>query len=233
MALRRLLAAACIGMALAGCGAPASGTADIAALPTAHVITPAAVAQVAPFTSTPALKILIASRPADRPATPTLIVVTALEPTSMPPATATPFPANEPTAALEAMLIVEINKVRIANNLPAYRASPELSAAARAHSCDLATHHMISHVSSDGRNLADRLAASDPAWQWPSESIAAGTADPATVVMWWMDEPPEGWHRRNILDTEQREVGAGYCVSDDDPTGNHSYWTADFSRREP
>jgi hypothetical protein len=30
---------------------------------------------------------------------------------------------------------------------------------------------------------------------------------------------------------DQREVGAGYCYAADDATGNHSYWTADFSRR--
>jgi uncharacterized protein YkwD len=89
---------------------------------------------------------------------------------------------------------------------------------------------MISHVSSDGRTLAQRLAGSDPPWEWPSESIAAGTDDPAAVVAMWMDEPPDGWHRRNILDPDQREVGAGYCFAPDDQTGNHHYWTADFSR---
>jgi uncharacterized protein YkwD len=132
---------------------------------------------------------------------------------------------------LEAQLIIEINKVRGLNQLPPYEVSPDLGTAARAHSCDLAMHHMISHSSSDGRTLPERLAGSTPPWEWPSESIAAGTTDPATVVAWWMDEPPEGWHRRNILDEQQQAVGAGYCFVEDDPSGNHSYWTADFARR--
>src|SRR5205085_6093841 len=137
---------------------------------------------------------------------------------------------NDLAASLESQLVDEINRVRVQNGLPPYVASAELGAAARAHSCDLAVHHMISHTSSDGRVLADRLAGASSPWQWPSESIAAGTADAATVVAWWMDEPPEGWHRRNILDQQQHNVGAGYCFTAEDPTGNHHYWTADFAR---
>jgi uncharacterized protein YkwD len=147
------------------------------------------------------------------------------------PLSGTAVAAEDAVAMREALLVVEINQVRAANGLPPYKHSPELSAAARAHSCDLAAHGMISHVSSDGRTLAQRIGGSDPPWEWPSESIAAGTDDPAAVVAMWMDEPPEGWHRRNILDVDQREVGVGYCFTPDDPTGNHYYWTADFSRR--
>jgi uncharacterized protein YkwD len=139
--------------------------------------------------------------------------------------------ADADPAAREALLVAEINRVRAEFGLPPYLHSPELSAVARAHSCDLAAHGMISHVSSDGRTIQDRLAGADPPWEWPSESIAAGTDDPAAVVAMWMDEPPEGWHRRNILDADQREVGTGYCFTPDDPTGNRHYWTADFSRR--
>lgn len=148
------------------------------------------------------------------------------EPTLVQPTTSTTQPGT-----LEALLVAEINRVRADNHLPPYGSSTELSAAARAHSCDLAAHHVISHTSSDGRNLAERLAASMPPWEWPSESIAAGTGDPIAVVAMWMDEPAEGWHRRNILDPQQQEVGAGYCFAEDDPSGNHHYWTADFSRR--
>lgn len=139
-------------------------------------------------------------------------------------------PDRASVSMLEALLVVEINRVRAENALPPYESSPELGAAARAHSCDLAEHKLISHTSSDGRTLAERLAGANPPWEWPSESIAAGSADPKVIVAMWMDEPPEGWHRRNILDVDQRAVGVGYCYTEDDPTGNHSYWTADFSR---
>jgi uncharacterized protein YkwD len=203
---------------LAACGAPSAGP-PAAALPTARILiapTHIAVAR-ARLAATPRPTSTATPAPAPTP----IITATMISPAA----------PDADTALRESLLVVEINKVRAANGLPPYAHSPELSAAARAHSCDLAAHAMISHVSSDGRTLQDRLAGADPPWEWPSESIAAGTDDPATVVAWWMDEPPEGWHRRNILDADQREVGAGYCQNPDDPSGNHHYWTADFSRR--
>jgi uncharacterized protein YkwD len=150
----------------------------------------------------------------------------AIDPTLVP----TTLPSDDP-AVLEALLVASINQVRAANGLAPYQHSPELSTVARAHSCDLAAHGLISHTSSDGRTLAQRLEGANPSWEWPSESIAVGLADPAATVALWMDEPPDGWHRRNILDPDQREVGAGYCYAAEDITGNHHYWTADFSRR--
>jgi uncharacterized protein YkwD len=205
---------------LAACGTTSAGPPP-AMLPTARIL-------IAPTH--------IAAARARRLATPRPTSTAAPLPTPSPtsiitPTTVGPAAPDADTALREALLVVEMNKVRAANGLPPYAHSPELSAAARAHSCDLAAHTMISHVSSDGRTLQDRLAGADPPWEWPSESIAAGTDDPAAVVAMWMDEPPEGWHRRNILDTDQREVGTGYCYTPDDPTGNHHYWTADFSRR--
>jgi uncharacterized protein YkwD len=140
------------------------------------------------------------------------------------------IPANS-TEERELILIAMINQIRADHGLPAYQIHPDLMQAARAHSCDLAQHQMISHHSSDGRSLAERLAHSSIAWQWPSENIAAGSDDPAFVVAMWMDEPPEGWHRRNILDEKQQEIGVGYCFTPEDATGNRHYWTADFSRR--
>jgi uncharacterized protein YkwD len=165
-----------------------------------------------------------------RAAVPTSAATPPTPPAEIPTLAATAEPSTDP-ALLEALLVAEINRIRDANALPPYHHSPELSAAARAHSCDLAAHGTISHTSTDGRTLADRLAGSTPPWEWPSESIAAGFGEPAAIVALWMDEPPDGWHRRNILDPDQHEVGAGYCFAAEDPSGNHHYWTADFSRR--
>jgi uncharacterized protein YkwD len=213
---------ALFGLALVACGERQPANPAQARLPTAAVAVPPRSSQVIPLTPTPL---------PTAPATPTILAPT---PTlaSPTPAGSTPADlADADPAALENQLVDAINQVRQSSGLPAYRHSPELSAAARAHSCDLATHHIISHTSSDGRTLAERLAGSTPAWEWPSENIAAGAAEPAAVVALWMDEPPDGWHRLNILDPQQQEVGAGYCFVEDDPSGNHWYWTADFSRR--
>jgi uncharacterized protein YkwD len=223
-----------LGTLLVACGAPHTATSP-AALPTARVLVPPApLATVRPATPTSQGKLLLMPTLAPAASTaPTLIPAPTITPTSPSNEVAQPVagaPPHDP-ALLEALLVVEINRERAAHGMPPYLHSPELSAAARAHSCDLAAHTMISHTSSDGRTLTHRLAGNTPPWEWPSESIAAGTDDPATVVAWWMDEPPEGWHRRNILDPDQREVGVGYCYTAEDPTGNRHYWTADFSRR--
>jgi uncharacterized protein YkwD len=211
-------------------------------LATANVIVPVLAERVIPLTPTPspAVVVQIASSGAPSDAPPVASDPATAAPTDAPlladPTQIAPeatMSVGEDPAALEALLVATINQVRSANGLPPYQHSPELSVAARAHSCDLATHGLISHSSSDGRTLAQRLEGATPPWEWPSESIAAGSADPATIVAWWMDEPPDGWHRRNILDTDQREVGAGYCSVVEDATGNHHYWTADFSRRSP
>jgi uncharacterized protein YkwD len=221
-----------VGGLLAACATPAnepkinSAPAIVSArntLPTAHILQRPVDYQVIPLTPTPALLldtyVVATSAPAVLPTETTL---------STPAASATP---GDDPAMLEALLVATINQVRAANSLPPYQHSPELSGAARAHSCDLATHGLISHESSEGHTLAQRLAGATPPWEWPSENIAAGVSDPAATVAMWMDEPPEGWHRRNILDLDQREVGAGYCYAANDATGNHHYWTADFSRR--
>jgi len=221
-----------VGGLLAACAAPAnepkinSAPAAVSVrnvLPTAYILQQPVAYQVIPLTPTPALlsptRIATTSAPTAQP------METAL---STPAATATPD--NDP-AMLEALLVATINQVRTANGLPPYQHSPELSSVARAHSCDLASHGLISHESSEGLTLAQRLAGATPPWEWPSENIAVGVIDPSATVALWMDEPPEGWHRRNILDVDQREVGAGYCYAADDATGNHHYWTADFSRR--
>ncbi|MEO7908063.1 MAG: CAP domain-containing protein [Roseiflexaceae bacterium] len=216
--------------------APAAVSAGTAlALPTAYILQQPIANQVVPLTPTRSLsasptRSTATSAPTASPLEAALSTSTLDAIVAPTPIAATAMLGDDP-AMLEALLVATINQVRTTNGLPPYQHSPELSAAARAHSCDLASHGLISHESSEGLTLTQRLAGATPPWEWPSENIAAGVVDPAATVALWMDEPPEGWHRRNILDVDQREVGAGYCYVADDTTGNHHYWTADFSRR--
>ena len=214
--------------------APAATSADTAlVLPTAYILQQPIVNQVVPLTPTPSLSPAMPSAATGAPTaqpTYTASLTSTLDAAVPTPIGVTPEPSDDP-AMLEALLVATINQVRATNGLPPYQHSPELSSAARAHSCDLASHGLISHESSAGLTLAQRLAGATPPWEWPSENIAAGVLDPAATVAMWMDKPPEGWHRRNILDVDQHEIGAGYCYAADDSTGNHHYWTADFSRR--
>jgi uncharacterized protein YkwD len=229
----RLALAILLAVPLAACGVRDADRSDVAATP--PFVSPTPVVEVRVLVSPPpAPSIRVSARP--RLPTATAVSQLAVQPATnaspQPNETAVPAPTPpDEVAAREAQLVAEINRVRAENGLPPYRHSVELSAAARAHSCDLAAHGLISHESSDGRSVQDRLAGAEPPWEWPSESIAAGTDDPLLVVAMWMDEPPDGWHRRNILDADQREVGVGYCFAAEDASGNHHYWTADFSRR--
>jgi len=146
---------------------------------------------------------------------------------------AAPSPTDGPRDEIrlrEEQLVAGVNELRARSGLAPYRPEPALSEVARFHSCDLAAHGVISHRSSDGRTLQDRLAGQAERWSWPSESIAVGTDDPAQVIALWLDEPPDGWHRRNMLDPEQQVVGVGYCVAPDDPSGQRHYWTLIVAR---
>jgi hypothetical protein len=134
--------------------------------------------------------------------------------------------------AVEAAIYERINGLRAQNGLPPLAYNATLAATARGHSCDIAARHAIDHNSADGRTLAQRLPPDGASWEWPSENIAVGFPDPDAVVNAWFDEaPPDDWHRRNILATDQREIGVGYCYNDDPNSGNDNYYTADFARR--
>lgn len=218
----------------AGCGVPHQEAA--APLPTARIA----------LITTPSVS------PTRTPTATTTTSPTPVRPTSVPTRSPIPSPNYVPTRAIltevpaqalsddeardadtvEMQIFAKINQLRVENSLPPLAYNPILGAAARAHSCDMAVHHAINHTSSDGRNLVQRLPRSTPLWEWPSENIAAGFGDAEAVVHAWFDEsPPDDWHRRNILTTEQRELGIGYCYDAGGGSGNDHFYTADFARR--
>ncbi|GAB4198770.1 MAG: hypothetical protein OHK0022_18460 [Roseiflexaceae bacterium] len=198
--------------ALAGCGSAApQAQGPLVAVPSRVTAAPASVAPTPIPTAVPS-------------PTPTAI------PTPSPTATPTLLPADADASAREAALLEAINRLRASNGLPPYQPLAELSVVARAHSCELAARGVISHTSADGRTVAQRLPPHDPALSWPSESIAAGFVEPEQVIALWMDEPPDGWHRRNLLDPDKQVIGVGYCYTANDPTGNQHYWTIDIAR---
>jgi uncharacterized protein YkwD len=194
---------------------PAPPTAAIALAPSSTplpVVLPARTATVGP-TSAPT----ITPRPIDTPA---------------PQVAAVPQGGALDASLVEGEIYDLINRLRAENGLPPLAYSSALATAARSHSCDIAARQAIDHRSADGRTLAERLPQDQPAWEWPSENIAVGFPDAVAVVEAWFNEvPPDDWHRRNILASDQREVGVGYCYNGDGGPGNSHYYTADFSRR--
>jgi len=100
-------------------------------------------------------------------------------------------------------------------------ASSALTAAAQAHSADMAANDYFSHTSQDGRSFGDRIRAAGYGGGSMAENIAAGQSSASSVVTVWMDSPG---HRANILGCAYRHIGVGVAKG-----GSYgTYWTQDF-----
>lgn len=134
-----------------------------------------------------------------------------------------------PAACDEACQVVVLtNKERAAGGCPPLEVSPQLAAAALAHSEDMALNDFFSHTGLDGTTFVDRIEATGYDWWAVAENIAAGYPTPERVVAGWMASPG---HRANILNCELTEIGVGYYFLEND-TGAETYrhyWTQDFA----
>lgn len=201
--------------------APATGTATPTATVTA---TPTAT----PTTAAPASAAGPTAPPTTRPTTrrpPTLPPPTA--PATPRPATTAPRPtaprpttAPKPAAGEAAEVLALVNQERARAGCAAVHLDDRLTAAAKAHSTDMADHGYFSHTSQDGRTFVDRVRAQGYTAA-RSENIAAGQATPAAVMQGWMNS--DG-HRRNILDCSAKAMGLASARG-----GSYGiYWTQDF-----
>ncbi|MBN1139425.1 MAG: CAP domain-containing protein [Anaerolineae bacterium] len=132
---------------------------------------------------------------------------------------------QEPGAELEAEVIALINQARSKRGLEALVADSHLTAAARAHSLDMAQHDALSHTGSDGSTPAERIARQGYAWMLYAENVSCGYTTPAEVVQGWMDSKG---HRDNILLADLRHIGVGTVYRQD--RSCVTYWTAVFAR---
>lgn len=128
-------------------------------------------------------------------------------------------------------LAVLINRARVDQGQMPLARSPELDAAAQAHSQDMVDNHYLDHDGSDGstpQQRADRAGYHVPpnsGWI-VVEVISAISADPRGPLDWWLNQDPVG-HGRVVLNPRWREMGVGYAAGGD--YGN--YWTVDFGCR--
>ena len=155
--------------------------------------------------------------------------------TSAGPTIYLPLIATAPPTFAE-QVITLTNQQRIGNGCQPFNVSPQLSAAAQAHSQDMALNDFVSHTGSDGLSMGQRLTRAGYDWRLAAENIAAGQSTPEEVVASWMSSDS---HRANILNCALRDVGVGYYYQPDDQanvwlsngkTGGpfQSYWTQDF-----
>lgn len=133
-------------------------------------------------------------------------------------------------------VIALVNQERAKQSCPALSSSPQLSAAAQAHSQDMALNNIFSHSGSDGSSPWARMTAAGYSFSMAAENIAAGQPTPAAVMDAWMNS---AGHRSHILDCSLRDIGVGFY----DQLGDQAnvrldggalggpyryYWTQDF-----
>src|SRR5437763_9878267 len=80
-------------------------------------------------------------------------------------------PADDPTTEA---LIAAHNKERAERKLPPLAAEPRLTAAAKAHAADMASHKKMAHEGSDGSAPADRVRRAGYTYLKTGENVAAG-----------------------------------------------------------
>jgi uncharacterized protein YkwD len=118
------------------------------------------------------------------------------------------LPAN--AADLQADVVAGINAQRADHGLAALRLNNALDKAAQRQACDNADRKSISHVSSDGSQLQDRLHGVGYHFAAANENTGRGFASAARAVQWWMNSPH---HASNILMQGTHDIGVGIAVS--------------------
>jgi uncharacterized protein YkwD len=96
-----------------------------------------------------------------------------------------------------------------------------LMLAAQDHSRDMAASKTLSHASSDGRGLRERVEAVGYRWAWLGENVAAGDTTVEAVMVGWLASPP---HCANLLHPRFTEVGVA-CVAAPQGAPYPTFWT--------
>jgi uncharacterized protein YkwD len=131
----------------------------------------------------------------------------------------------------EAEILEQINTIRTMHGLNALTRQPQLDAAARTYSLDMACNNRVDftrHTDSQGGRWYERIAAQGYAYSKAFENVYSG--NPAyggtaqTAMNWWMNSPI---HRDNILNPDVSEIGIAYAYTDTSDYGG--YYTVDFA----
>jgi uncharacterized protein YkwD len=130
-------------------------------------------------------------------------------------------PVQSSRAAGEAFRLVNDERARRGARTLTRR--PDLDAVAHAHARDLMRMNRLSHVSSDGRQLENRLARLD--WEWAGENLARnkGYDSPAReAVKGWINSPK---HYENMFRADFTQTGMAALY---DPASGFTYFVQVF-----
>ena len=141
--------------------------------------------------------------------------------------------------ALEAAVVREVNRVRLAHRLAALEMSPSLRAAARSHSRSMLELGFFGHDSVDGTAFSDRIRRHYTSRGWRMWSVGEALlasegrdVNAHAIVAAWLESLP---HREIVLSPTWRETGIGALYA---PSAPNEYGgaativvTADFGLR--
>jgi len=113
-----------------------------------------------------------------------------------------------------------INQYRRDKGLKPLKLKSELTAAAKAHSRDLAKWDRISHYGSDGSNPWDRVKRTGYRARLAAENVGTGQIDFAEVMRGWRDSPG---HNKNLLIADATHMGI--ALVQDPKTEFKTFWT--------
>jgi len=123
-------------------------------------------------------------------------------------------------ATLEAKIVALTNDARVKNGCGKVYTNSKLTAAARAHSADMAKYNYFSHTGRDGSTFVVRAQRAGYSAAI-GENIAWGYRVPADVMTSWMNSTV---HRNNILNCKAKAIGVGLARK----TDGTPYWTQLF-----
>lgn len=151
------------------------------------------------------------------------------DPRQEPPPPAPPNCNPQRDTSFENQVLTLINQARTNNGLGSLAVNTKLSAAALAHSTDMACNNFVDHSGSNGSSWYDRIASQGYIYTSATENIYVGNpqfgGNPQGAFEWWMNSQI---HRDNILASKMTEIGIGYIFSADSEYGG--YYTVNFAR---
>jgi len=135
----------------------------------------------------------------------------------------------ERNTSYESEVLSLINNARSNNGLPSLNLNGQLTAAALAHSNDMACNDFVDHAGTDGTLWFDRITREGYVYTTAKENIYVGDpafgGTPAGAFDWWMNSQI---HRDNILSDDITEIGIAYVYNANSSYGG--YYTVVFAR---
>ena len=135
--------------------------------------------------------------------------------------------AEEPTLAEDLEVFDRINALRASLSLPPFAWSHDLSVAARIQAEDMAKHHYLGHIGSDGTTPGQRIDGTGFCGLATEslvigENCAMGQETPEEAVTAWINSPA---HYAAMIHPKFTEIGIGVAA---DETGK-MYWCTTFA----